>query len=157
MPEPTKAQPYFAFPGLRISVGDPDAANGTNAQRGVIILDNGIPVGYIIQPNTPFQVQAQVRAALAGAPFPLNLTVQFRVFNLNTGAPVGVPINAAAVNPIVPAPTGDTPAATFEFITWTAYDSPPITLPAGEYRVTVRGIGGNVFFLHDDTPILVQP
>ena len=156
MPEPSKGQPYFAWPGLRISVGDPDAANGTDAQRGVIIRESGVPVGYIISPNVPFQVQAQVRAVLAGAPFPLGLTVQFRVFNINTGLLVLGPLNAVAPYAISPAPNGDTPAGAFEFITWTAYDSPPITLPAGDYRITVRGVGGSVFFLHDDTTILIQ-
>ena len=165
MPEPSMGQPFIVHPGLRISVGYLGAVNGTPAQRGVVILENGIESNYVISPNLPFQVQAQVRTVLAGANYPLppELTVEFRIYDLVTGALHMGPITGSAPVVMTPAPVEDpvppTPSPSYgpEIIVWYAINTPVINpLPVGAYRITVIGRANYVFFIHDDTELLVQ-
>jgi hypothetical protein len=164
MPEPAAGQPFIAHPGLRISVGDVGAPFGTEAGAGVIILDQAaaVPTPFIISPPAPFVVRAQVRTAQAGAPFnfPAGYTTSFYIQDLLTNAPVaGSPFPAPAAPVAMPAPPGDSgPGGLFDQVVWYSIDSPVIpALPVGSYKVTVIGSGGMVFFVHDDTVILVQP
>jgi hypothetical protein len=158
MPEPSMGQPYLNAGRARISVGDLWAANGSLAQRGVVIFEGpGIESNYIIAPNAAFSVQVQLRTDLAGMPLPLplELTVEFRVFELLTNAPVSGPwVGGTPV--VIPAPVGASPTTAGDFTTWYSIASPAITLPAGVYRVTVIGRANWVFFVHDDTELLVR-
>jgi len=159
MPEPSAGQPFVAYGGARVSVGDLGANYGTEAGMGVVILELGMPADYIISPPAPFTAQAQVRTALGGAPYvlPVTLVTNFHIVELLTGAAVaGSPFLGAAPVPI-PTPAGDHGTdGPWDSVTWYAIDSPAIPiLPAGIYRITVVGHDGAVLFVHDDTVILV--
>jgi hypothetical protein len=159
MPEPSVGQPFMVYPGLRISVGDMKAQFGTDAGMGVIILNGGVPTSYIITPNDTFTVQAQMRAALGGAPFPLpaSLVTRFYIQDLITGVQIpGSPFIGGSPM-VLPAPIGDHGRdGVFDVVTWYSIDSPVVPpLPIGVYKISVIGSGGSVMFPHADTILQV--
>jgi hypothetical protein len=163
MAEPTEGEPFFAYPGERTSVGDVGAALGTEARRGVVILEAGIPSSNIVGSGATFTVRAQIRTAKAGGvPFalPAALVTHFHIHDLFTGAAApGSPFTGLA--PIVMAtPVGDSgPAGAFDNVRWYSIDSPAIAaLPDGTYRITVHGHAApGVMLVHDGTIVHVGP
>ena len=161
MPEPAAGQPLMPYPGLRVSVGDLKADSGTDAYKGVIILEGGVPSDYVISPSTNFQVQTQIRCAVGGFVFtlPAGLVTKFyiRLVDTNNDIP-GSPFTGLPLA-VMGTPSGDHGKdGPFDEVRWYSINSPNIpALPAGEYRILVKGTDASakVFFLHDDTVILV--
>jgi hypothetical protein len=163
MSGPIAGEPFFSFPGAAISVGDVAAVPGTEAWRGVVVVDPaGIPAPYIIDSGDSFDLEARIRTALAGPAFPIppGLNVQFHIRDLFTGVAVaGSPFAGTAVAPIA-APAGDTgPRGGGDTVIWYSSTATGIALADGTYRVTVLGnesVGG-LMFVDDSTVVHVGP
>jgi hypothetical protein len=166
MPEPSAGQPFNDYPGTRISVGDLKAPYGSDAAKGVIILEGGphpIPSDYVISPSVDFKVQVQIRTATDHAfAFSGNLVTNFYVRNLVTLALVGAGPYLGDPPAMMAAPAGDHGQDDpNDVVTWYSIDSALIqALPAGNmdaYEILVVGVdmATGAFFVHKDTVILV--
>lgn len=159
MPEPTAGQPFFASPGLRISIGDSDALAGTDAYAGVIVTEAGAPSPYIVDSTAPFDLTVYIKRALGGVGFalPATFSVEFHIHGLD-GVPVaGSPFaGGAIVDPDTPA--GASAPVGLDVVEWA---SSTVPIPAGTltpgttYRITTHGhdAAGAVMAFHDGTII----
>ena len=141
MPEPSMGQPYNLFPGLRVSIGDVGAGLGTAAYMGVVILRRVSHLPTLFHHRPDSRVQAQIRIANGGIPFPFSpLVTEFHIVNLLTG--VAVPASPFIVDSALTPPTSlpetagdhgtDDPLSGTDQITWFAVTTPsiPYWLPA---------------------------
>ena len=155
-------EPFFAYPGLRVSAGDPEAAAGTDASKAVIVLDPaGIPSSNIIDSGDSFNLVIRFRVALAGVSFPLppGFWVNFHLMDVRTGAEIaGSPFTGTAAVSIA-TPAGDSgPDQPPDVVDWySSTTAAPITLGQGTYRALVHGHepGSGLMFFHEGTLIHV--
>ena len=174
MSGPRQGEPYYNFPGPtpledkpnRLTIGDMDAAPGTDAWKGVIVEDpTGIPSPNIIDAASPFNLEVQIKCATAipgGFPLPATLSVNFHANNLLTGAFAGT--FAGAGPTLIPEanwPNGHTgPRVTpGDFVDWYSFTANGLTLPNGSYRIITHGhdTASGLMFFHDGTVIHVGP
>jgi hypothetical protein len=164
MSRPREGEPFFPYPGLRISAGDTEAAPGTDAWKGVIVHDpGGPPTNHIIDTGDAFDLEVQFRTANGGIAFPLptpTLDVRFHVHGLDGNPAPGSPFPAVGAPATIATPAGDhgTDGA-FDVIQWYSSTVTGINLPDGTYRVTVCGheSAAGILFVHDYTLIHVGP
>ena len=164
MTQPQPGQPFNASPGLRLSVGDPDAAAGTDAYSGVLIIEpvTGVPTAYIVDSTANFDIQVFYKTALGGAAYPLPaaFATQIYINDLNGVGVAGSPFAGGAL--VAGAPAGAAPPAAGDVIAWA---SSTVTIPANTlaadttYRITIDGddAATSVFAFHDGTVIHTQP
>jgi hypothetical protein len=150
-------QPFDPSPGLRVSIGDPDAAPGTDAYKGVIVLQGGDP-DPIPKAANPIDVKVYFKTALGAAYIlPEDMSVTVHVRDL-AGDPGGLSpfTGEALVHPDVPA--GATVGAAGDIVNWF---SSSVTIDAATladdttYRITVDAddVDTGVFFFCDLTII----
>ena len=155
---PQPGQPYLAAPGLRFSIGDPDAAAGTDAYNGVIFIEAGVPVSAIVDAAVDFDIKVYYKTALGGADYilPATFTTDFHIHELS-GAPVAAsPFAGGAL--VAETPAGAAPAVGIDEVNWA---SSSVTIPGGTlaadtaYRVTIEGDDAAtlVFVVHDFTSL----
>lgn len=156
MAEPQVGQPFNASPGLRVSIGDPDATAGTDAYKGVLILQGGVS-DPLPSAADPIDVKVYFKTALGGAAYvlPAGMSVTVHVRDL-AGDPPGGPFAGTAL--VADIPDGAAPAAAGDVVTWqSSTASIPATTLADDttYRITVDAddVGLPVFFFHDLTII----
>lgn len=159
---PSPGQPYLASPGLRFSIGDPDATAGTDAFNGVIFLEAGVPISAVVDPADPFDIKVYYKTALGGADYilPATFSTDFHIHEVDSGAPVaGSPFAGDPLDTSPAAvPAGASPAAGIDEVNWA---SSTVTIPAGTlapdtaYRVTIEGDDAAtlVFVIHDFTSL----
>ena len=160
----TEGQPFLAYPGVRLGVGDVNAGFGTDASKGVQVLEAGVPAPFIIPSGGSFTIQTRVRTALGGAIYnlPTSLVTNFYVYDLFSNSPApGSPFVGGAPL-VVPAPAGDHGKdGTFDNVVWYSIETPQINgLPDGTYRITVHGrttAAEGVLFIEDGTILQVGP
>jgi hypothetical protein len=159
MPHPEAGQPFVITPGLRLSIGDPDAALGTDAYNGVVVLEAGAPSPYIVDDTDSFDIKAYFKTNLGFVPFPLpgTFSVEFHFNDLQGNPVAGSPF---AGDPLVvpDVPAGAAVATPPDVVTWHSSTAtiPASTLaPGSTYRVTTHGYdaAGMVFAFHDGTII----
>jgi len=143
MSHPAEGEPFAAYPGPRISAGDPGATPGTDAWKAVVVKDpNGIPTSHIIDSGDPFDLEVRFRAALGYMPFPplTNMQVEFHIHDLTGAVATGTPVNGATPVEMPTDPTGDHGTdGTFDYVSWWSSTAAGITLADGTYRITVHG------------------
>jgi hypothetical protein len=157
---PSPGQPYLASPGLRFSIGDPDATAGTDAFNGVIFLEAGVPVSSIVDAAVDFDIKVFYKTALGGADYilPAAFSTDFHIHEVDSGATVaGSPF---AGGPLVlgDIPAGAALAAGIDEVNWASstVTIPALTLaPDTAYRVTIEGddLATLVFVVHDFTSL----
>lgn len=163
MSGPRQGEPYYDFPGPAVSIGDMLAGSGTNAWKGVIVVDpTGTPTSNIIDTGNPFNLEVQIKCCTAipgGYPLPAALLVNFHATNLLTGAPAGTFPSTGPTS--ISAPTGavDRPHTNPDYVNWYSFTATGLTLPNGSYRIITHGhdSASGLMFFHDGTVIHVGP
>ena len=157
MAEPQAGQPFNASPGLRVSIGDPDATAGTDAYKGVLVLQGGVS-DPIPSAANPIDVKVYFKTALGGAGYdlPAGMDVDIHVRDLAGDPVAGSPFTGGGL--VLDTPAGAAAAAAGDIVRW---KSSTATIPAATllddttYRITVDAddVGVSVFFFHDLTII----
>jgi hypothetical protein len=163
MTQPQPGQPFAASPGLRLSTGDPDATPGTDAYKGVIILEAGAPVPNIVDAAVDFDIKVFFKTLMGFAVYELdedNFEVSIHVRDLAGDAVLGSPFSPAGAPPylVEEEPDGASLPVAPDQVKW--YSS-TVTIPGGTlaadttYRITVDGddAATHVFAFHDGTVI----
>jgi len=159
---PVMGEPFVAYPGPRLSVGDTGAPPGSPAWKGVEVLDPSlIPSFNIIPTGGAFSLKLWIRTALPFVALVVPAaTVEFHVHDL-----AGVPVMGSpfAGNPLVvePTPVGEHgPDGLGDIVGWySSTITAPLALPDGTYRITTVGwdVASNMFFYHDGVVVHVGP
>ena len=157
MAETQAGQPFNASPGLRVSIGDPDAAAGTDAYKGVIVLQGGVS-DPIPNAANPIDVKVYFKTALGAAAYilPVGMSVTIHVRDLAGDPVAGSPFAGGGL--VADTPAGAAAAVAPDVVTWR---SSSVTIPAATllddttYRITVDADDAptQVFFFHDLTII----
>lgn len=164
MAGPTAGQPYLPAPGIRLSIGDPAAALGTDAHLGVVILDpSGVPSPNIVDSTQPFDISVFFKTLNGVVAFDLpaaTFAVEFHIHELAGALVGGSPFAGAALVDLVAAaqPAGAVGPVGIDKVKW--YSS-TVNIPAGTlvanttYRITVVGhdTAGDTIAFHDGTII----
>ncbi len=162
MSGPVMGEPFVAYPGPRLSVGDTGASPGTDAWKGVVVLDPTLAPSFnIIQHGGSFNLQVMIRTAVpiyGGFAVPPATSIHFFIHNLYGAAVPGSPFPGTAPAQ-VPAPGGDHGADGLnDHVLWfSSTTAAPIALADGTYRITVVGHNAPMgeFCYHDGTVVLV--
>jgi hypothetical protein len=175
MSQPVRGQPFTAAPGLRFSIGDPFADEGTVAFQGVVVgaPPFDAPPPNIVPVGTPITLTIFLRDAdaLGGVfldPAITTAFVNYHITNVENNTFVGTFGGGAIVGPLPAAgiaiPAGASAPAVGEVVQWYAAVSPPIALPApgATYRALAHVHGTGPFItafggFHDHTYFDTRP
>lgn len=157
MSKPSEGQPYNGVTGL--TIGQFAAAPGTDAYKGVIVVDNdGQPasnvVDAVLAAGFNLKVYFLMEQGLMFA-WPAGFDVDFHIRDLGGANVLGSPFNVTpVVSPDVP--PGAAPVILGHFASWASasVNIPGGTLTPGEsYRVTVEGKDPvmQIYGVHDST------
>jgi hypothetical protein len=159
----TAGEPFLTFPGQAFSVGDVSAAPGTEASKGVLVVDpTGQPSPNLIDSGGAFGLEVRFRMAVPGFwTLPATWDIQFYIHDLTGAAPVP-PIAGSAPTPMATFPLGDSGIrGPGDQVYWSESTCAGISLADGTYRITVVGHDTatpspwGLMFFHDGTVVHV--
>ena len=157
MSGPEMGQPYYPYPGSRVSIGDLEAPLGTEAREGLRYLDpSGEPSPKIIPTGGSVNLFLRLRTVETGSdydPHLAGLTTEALVVNALTGDPAPGSPFAGSPPVSIATPDGDHGVdGTNDHIRWFEIEFGPITgLPDATYRVIIHGDSpSNLNFFYED-------